>query len=788
MKKLLLVVILLTMWPVRVEAQVLANDAVKFYYTTGTLFREYDNSVRINKTASTHELFFQDHVTSPGFTLNQIVTRDTSGSTVTLSTGWWEFTNDILRLTSGTIATIQNDNGNLRLDDTVELNGNSLFLETGAGAATSWYLRENGNVLEFSYGTEQGEVEFKRNGADSEIEVDLIDATDGDFSDDLTVGDVLTVNNDATISDNLTVTGTATMTEGLTVTGVTRLNGEILTFGGYTSPTAEILIARESPPLIFGEEFSTVTKLETFGDSITDDASDYPWSDYVADETGYSWTDHAVGGTTLEGYTTPTLNSSYYEQILRAGHPTTGTLRMALFGTNNSRYYKNESLMLKNFERGLGAAIVAMTVPSDARDHASSVTLTGTWATTNTWTAQRYSIRSSTLNSSATTTVRGRTVYVGATALESGGGQVSLIIDGTTHGPYSLTDAYSGTFGNNKVQGWNPMLLRVTGLHSGDHTVTVQVTGAGICQIDWIAGSSRNYSYQLPASIIAGPIRSTDSDQTYLDALRSINDIVARTVRYLAADGLNVHYVSVIDAYDASTMSTVDGVHPKAWGQRRIAGVMMNAFSDIGTGQTYGTMRNFGSINITSNTSTAAYRVGGVRILNRDSGAAVGVGDIDGHSENLNLYANGNIEATVISTGIKLTAGTDGYWVNNDTAMGSYYDGSNGYKMAFDASNLIEINSGAMVYRIGAASEFAMSTTAFYPVTTDANSSGRSGNRWSDVFAVDGDFSGSVEAVYFQITAASSPPVSPSLGAMYADTDDNELYFYNGTTWEPISP
>jgi hypothetical protein len=39
-----------------------------------------------------------------------------------------------------------------------------------------------------------------------------------------------------------------------------------------------------------------------------------------------------------------------------------------------------------------------------------------------------------------------------------------------------------------------------------------------------------------------------------------------------------------------------------------------------------------------------------------------------------------------------------------------------------------------------------------------------------------------------KVPVSATPPVSPALGSIYVDSDDSELYFYNGSTWEQISP
>jgi hypothetical protein len=36
------------------------------------------------------------------------------------------------------------------------------------------------------------------------------------------------------------------------------------------------------------------------------------------------------------------------------------------------------------------------------------------------------------------------------------------------------------------------------------------------------------------------------------------------------------------------------------------------------------------------------------------------------------------------------------------------------------------------------------------------------------------------------LVAQSTPPASPSIGAMYFDTDDNLLYTFDGTVWNAI--
>lgn len=53
-----------------------------------------------------------------------------------------------------------------------------------------------------------------------------------------------------------------------------------------------------------------------------------------------------------------------------------------------------------------------------------------------------------------------------------------------------------------------------------------------------------------------------------------------------------------------------------------------------------------------------------------------------------------------------------------------------------------------------------------------------------------GDFSTEVVKLseVLQLTPVSTPTATPALGMIYCDSDDNELYFYNGSAWEQLSP
>lgn len=249
---------------------------------------------------------------------------------------------------------------------------------------------------------------------------------------------------------------------------------------------------------------------------------------------------------------------------------TSGTNSLILTGFNEVGYFGDNANNLRTYQGALYAGMAWLGMPAAKKTLArsSAVTLGGAWASSYLYPGATMSgIIGQTPGSTASTTVYGRTVYVGATTLSgnAGGGRFSVAVDGITLGNYACSGAQP-TFLTGRA--YAPFLVRVSNLAEGPHTVDVTVVSSGVL-LDWFGEPAGSQSVAGPNVFVGNTILHPDSA---LDpATSSYNEVIRTVCRELSSDGLNVALVDAASYYDLATDLAADGVHPNNQGHVHIA-------------------------------------------------------------------------------------------------------------------------------------------------------------------------------------------------------------------------
>lgn len=169
---------------------------------------------------------------------------------------------------------------------------------------------------------------------------------------------------------------------------------------------------------------------------------------------------------------------------------------------------------------------------------------------------------STTAGNTATATVTGTTVYIGA-YVAAGYGTGTVTVDGVSQGSISFLGAVA-------AGAVYPVCFRFPGFSAGSHTVVLTVS-SGFNSIQWMAGNGT-----------VGPFVSfgnTIPRTAFTTQPGVLNSAVQTMLTNLATDGLNVKY---IDDNAVMTLTTAqyqsDLIHPNSYGHTLIAGKWLDTF------------------------------------------------------------------------------------------------------------------------------------------------------------------------------------------------------------------
>lgn len=317
------------------------------------------------------------------------------------------------------------------------------------------------------------------------------------------------------------------------------------------------------------------TALDAYGDSITmgTAASDaaHRFTNIIAAARNWTLSNHGVSG----DHMIDTADETYALTVAQ------DTQSLGLFGYNDMRSGGTGDAGTKTtFQNALYAQAAWLAIPDSKKIHAQSVSVTyaGTWADNPTTYGGSLSRYSSAAASTATFTLYGRTLYIGATRTSYANATMSVTVDGVSQGTFSctgLTDSAS------TARDYGPFLIRLTGFTDGPHTVVITyASGTGNIYFDWAAGADGAATVDGPNVFIGNTLRmnatgytlSPPHDQGSDAAVSQYNDLIQTVVDDLSSDGLQVALVDASAYYNPNTGDiSVDNVHPNDTGHAHIA-------------------------------------------------------------------------------------------------------------------------------------------------------------------------------------------------------------------------
>jgi hypothetical protein len=225
-----------------------------------------------------------------------------------------------------------------------------------------------------------------------------------------------------------------------------------------------------------------------------------------------------------------------------------------------------------NIVSGLEQMAVFLALPNSAKVFGVAMTQSGVWSTVPLFNLTNEF--STAVNATLTGTVNGTTVYYAYWTSSAGGyGTANVQVDGGTAIPVNFTSAYVPTGGGT----FQPALLRISGLASGNHTVVITQTSNGnVVPVMWIAGNQG--TPQTPFVAIASNIDRTGQTANMV----TLNAAMSSMVNDLRADGLNVVYNDVSGSVSIAATQPPqyysDLIHPTLLGATLIAGAFLTNF------------------------------------------------------------------------------------------------------------------------------------------------------------------------------------------------------------------
>jgi hypothetical protein len=315
---------------------------------------------------------------------------------------------------------------------------------------------------------------------------------------------------------------------------------------------------------------------QTFGDSITYGvgASDsaHSYAELLADAKGWtSYTNYGVSGAQAWDQA---------DQIF-ARDIAAGVISTYMIGANDERIYGAVDYKIGVFGNAHLAELVWLATLHAKKVLAADATTTGTWDAPGVYGGRL--LRSFDVGAKKTFTAYGRTVYAVLMQQEANTSTQRVTVDGRVMGVYSTQTAGLAT---QNGRGFGPRLVRIPGLTDGPHTVEVEnVTADGSNPGYFLfgAGSAGGTAGAGPSVFVgnitrqsaAGYAANGGSDAT----VALYNDVIARNVRLLQEDGLNVGLVDVSSRVDTTNMP--DGIHPNDAGHAQIRDAFVEGMNPL---------------------------------------------------------------------------------------------------------------------------------------------------------------------------------------------------------------
>lgn len=327
-----------------------------------------------------------------------------------------------------------------------------------------------------------------------------------------------------------------------------------------------------------------------FGDSFTMGLSggityDQAYCSLIAAAKGWALDNQAYGGSQI-------ASGEEIDRIL-AKIVSNSSIQWIMTGINDTRAYGVAPTGISTYTQTLSAALAWMGLPDGKKIRAidsAAVKAGAGWAVNSSWYGG-ISMHTNTEGDSITFTVRGGGIYLCFVRDATSPGKCSITVDGISYGTYD----HSGSTGVvQNPRNYSLGFFRISGLTDEVHTVVVTKTSASVAgdylRVAWAAGvegAAGDYSENGGPCLYVGnccrltaagyamdaPTWSNSSDSV----VAAYNRIIAKVVRDLASDGLNIVHVNVHGYYDPYTMTSTDGIHPNPAGHQAIASAFLSA-------------------------------------------------------------------------------------------------------------------------------------------------------------------------------------------------------------------
>ena len=238
-------------------------------------------------------------------------------------------------------------------------------------------------------------------------------------------------------------------------------------------------------------------------------------------------------------------------------------------GFNDMRKYGNDPLAAAEVANRLQAMISYMRLGSIMDQDDATITYTGSW-TTNPNKDDMYGggcTYTGAPGDSLTTTFTGGTLTIGTFGLETNGGTMEILVDGTSVRTVDLTAQCTA--------GYAPMAIELSGLGDGRHTLTIRKaddTQGAYIYLDYIGQRSDD----VPTILVNGITRMKEESYHAFpgwnngsdEAVTACNEAIERMITENFDE--TVLFVDQSD-YDPNQLVGGDGVHPSTEGHQWIA-------------------------------------------------------------------------------------------------------------------------------------------------------------------------------------------------------------------------
>lgn len=308
--------------------------------------------------------------------------------------------------------------------------------------------------------------------------------------------------------------------------------------------------------------------MKAFGDSITKGSAVFKSFPSIIAQ-AKSW---AISNFGIDGAQAADIADSVYGNSVAAGD-----IRIIAVGENDQRTNGGDTTK-QTFFSLIHKALVAFSAIADSNKifgNSASVNYSAGWVD-GLWGFGKYTNAAS---ATATFQFTGSTLYLGMILSDPWTGTFSVKVDGVVVATGS--SAASGKISTVLGRVWAPMLVRISGLSIGQHTVIITNTSAGgsnnYIAFDWAAAPSADakvYVGEITKMTSSGYSQYGGSDAS----VDLFNKLIGTTVGDLYSDGLDIH---IVNSPIVPNSDLADGLHPTQAGHQKIATNYINVMNNF---------------------------------------------------------------------------------------------------------------------------------------------------------------------------------------------------------------